>query len=213
MTRGGNWLAAEGEYRDFVESLSVSDPRLRNRDPKAIAQKIPWEDRDVRVVTLELAKDDSFGRAVEIRDSASLSRHLGGGDRQPGARTVYVLEGLGPGFIAVLGRHFALHPSIFLEHERCIVMNRRSQGESDGMPLPSVLLTREHVEMKYFELLRLDRPPESFRLVCGRTGRHIGVARAESTFTDTGIVRRKCSLWSRTTAQGGWECETFRRAL
>jgi hypothetical protein len=36
------WLAGESSYQKLTSSLCGSDPRLLNRDPKALIQKIPW---------------------------------------------------------------------------------------------------------------------------------------------------------------------------
>lgn len=201
------WLAAKGDYQDFVKSLCTSDPRLRQRDPKAFTQKTPWEDSGVRVVALDLESDGSFGKALEFKHPEKLNVHLSKFSSTPGKRSVYILEGTGPGFISVLGDHFSIHPSFFLEHERVIVMNRKAQGESDGLALPSMLETRDHLSMKYFEPLQFDKTPDSFRLVCGSTGRHIGVQRSDGEFLDVGIIRRKCGLWVRREQQGdGWDC-------
>ena len=201
------WLAAEGGYSDKVKSLCTSDPRLRQRDPKATTQKTPWEDSGVRVVTLDMEPDGSFGKALEFRHPEKLDVHLSKFSSAPGKRSVYILEGIGPGFTSILGDHFSIHPSFFLEHERVIVMNRKAQGESDGLALPSMLETREHVSLRYFEPLQFDKTPESFRLVCASTGRHIGVQRSDGEFLDVGIIRRKCGMWVRREQQGdGWDC-------
>jgi hypothetical protein len=208
MAKEGSWLASDGTYQDVIKTLCTADPRLRNRDPKAVTQRTPWQDRGVRAVHLALRPgSNTFEKPAAFSTPASLDGHLIKSVSKAGDRNVYILEGLGPGFVAVLGSRFGVHPSFFLEHERVIVMNRKSQGESDGIALPSMLETRQHLCLKYFEMLQFDRQPTSFRLVCSDTGRHIGVSRAESDFLDVGIVRRKCSMWTRRTEGGGWDCE------
>lgn len=215
--QAGSWLSTPGDYQDLVSALSTSDPRLRHRDPKALAQQIPWNHARARVVTLTVRPEDgTFGAATELRSAASLERHLASLDANPPPspspsprRNVHILEGLNPAFVSVLGNRFGLDPAMFLEHERVVVMNRRGTGQSDGTALPSVTRARDFVCLRYYELLAFDKPLESFRLVCGDTGRHIGVCWSEGNFTEVGIIRRKCTLWTRDNADGGWDCKFF----
>ncbi|TEA12432.1 hypothetical protein C8034_v005997 [Colletotrichum sidae] len=208
----GTWLA-DGEYRDFVQSLRHSDPRLRQRDPKASLQKINFTDKNVRVVKLSF-DNGTFTREDPFETPAELEDHFRTTASHRGRRNIYILEGLGPGFAGVLGEHFSLHPSFFVEHERVVVHSLNGEGESDGVQLPSVLQRRGHLQMKYYETVLFDKAPQSFRWVCAVTGRHIGVSRdfkwddSEDLddFLRVGIVRRKCGVWSRRTEGGGWDC-------
>lgn len=218
MEKDGGWLA-EGVYDDFVRPLCSSDPRLRQRDPKAQIQRIPFTDDGVRVVKLSLGDNATFSRTAQFEEPADLETHLHNNtaSQQQGQQTIYILEGLGPGFAGVLGHHFSLHPSVFVEHERVVVHNVNWTGESDGAQLPSVVRSRGHVEMKYYEVVTFDTRPTSFRWVCAATGRHIGVSREFrwdnspddefDRFLNVGVVRRKCGVWSRRTGSGGWDCE------
>ncbi|TDZ30685.1 hypothetical protein C8035_v001960 [Colletotrichum spinosum] len=171
----GTWLA-DGEYRDFVQSLRHSDPRLRQRDPKASLQKINFTDKNVRVVKLSF-DNGTFTREDPFETPAELEDHFRTTASHRGRRNIYILEGLGPGFAGVLGEHFSLHPSFFVEHERVVVHSLNGEGESDGVQLPSVLQRRGHLQMKYYETVLFDKAPQSFRWVCAVTGRHIGVSR------------------------------------
>lgn len=218
-----HWLAAEGPYRDYVASLQGADPRLRQRDPKATAQNTPWLHAQTRVAVLDLEADSAAfnePRYFTGAQSQALKDFLADGPAPPsdsdtGApgsapgdrRRVVILEGLNPTFIALLGQHFGLHPSIFVEHERVLVMNMNAGGENDGLPLPSALRPRDHMVMKYHEPMELEPIPSSFRLSCGSSGRHIATSRFNGVFSNVGIVRRKCSWWSKTREDGrGWEC-------
>ena len=238
---GASWLA-DGEYQRLVDALTASDPRLRRRDPKAVSQRIEWTDRGARVVLLEATGAGTMRRAEEFGDAASLAAHLarraaedadaaarrpGSPGRAPGTpaddtapprRSVYVLEGLGPGFVDALGRHFGLHPAVFAEHERVVVHNQTQAGESDGPALPSSLRGRRHLALRYYEVLAFSEAPRSFRWVCADTGRHVGVSRdlrwetnqkeEIDRFLDVGIVRRKCGVWHRVRRDGGWDCRS-----
>ncbi|WYZ41736.1 hypothetical protein EsH8_V_000631 [Colletotrichum jinshuiense] len=213
MEKDGVWLAG-GEYEGFVRSLSFSDPRLKQRDPKAKIQRIPFTDDGVRVVKLSL-ENGTFVRTAEFNEPAVLEAHFRNTASLRGRQNVYVVEGLGPGFAGILGERFSLHPSFFVEHERVVVHNLNWMGESDGVQLPSVIQSRGHLEMKYYEVVTFDRKPTSFRWVCAATGRHIGVSRdfrwdnspdEIDNYLNAAVVRRKCGVWSRRTEGGGWDC-------
>jgi len=217
----GRWLAT-GAYRDTVRSLTESDPRLRQRDPRAKTQKITYSDLGVRASVLEGQANGMFKTTAQFHNAAVLQAHLQRESLRTGSsqKRVYIVEGLGPDFVGVLGRHFSIHPSMFVEHERVVIHDMGWQGENDGLPLPSVLRTRTHLEMRYFEVMAFDRRPASFRWVCADTGRHIGVSRElkwdESQddvdqFLDVGVVGRKCGIWSRKRASGGWDCRSPKR--
>ncbi len=179
---------------------------MLNRDPKAVVQKIPWHNYG-RVVALQVQKDNLFGPAAEFTTAARLEEHLLARAPDPKRRSLYILEGIGPGFVGALGGYFHIHPSVFLDHERVIVMSNKPDGESDGIHMPSMLQTREHITFKYFEPLQFSEPPTSFRLVCGDTGRHIGISRSNDGYFDVGIARRKATCWRRQTEEGGWDCK------
>ncbi|KAK1724649.1 hypothetical protein CaCOL14_005505 [Colletotrichum acutatum] len=219
MEKDGGWLA-EGAYDDFVRPLCSSDPRLRQRDPKAQIQRIPFTDDGVRVVKLSLGDNGTFARTAHFESPVDLETHLHNNTAsqqgQQDQQNIYILQGLGPGFAGVFGHHFSLHPSVFVEHERVVVHNVNWTGESDGAQLPSVVRSRGHVEMKYYEVVTFDTRPTSFRWVCAATGRHIGVSREFQwdnspddefdRFLNVGVVRRKCGVWSRRSEGGGWDC-------
>jgi len=212
----GHWLS-KGPYQETVNRLCASDPRLRQRDPKTINIHVPFTDDDVRVSVLEAQEDNSFSTQAQYTTPESLEEHLASSVcAQPGRKAVYILEGLGPGFASVLGEHFSLHPSIFVEHERVVVHDISWRGANDGVPLPSTLRGgRAHLRMRYHEVMAFDVTPKTFKWACGVTGKHIGVSRElkwgdsvdeGDQFLDVGMTVRKCGVWSRRKADGGWDC-------
>ena len=73
----------------------------------------------------------TFGNPVP-HDPVSLKAHLDShGTPKAGEGRVFILEGLHPNFIAVLGAHFKMHPSIFVDHERIVVISPYTRQESD----------------------------------------------------------------------------------
>lgn len=209
--RDGDWLSSPGVYRDLINKLTVADPRLRSRCTKKLRQKIPWPQPNARLVVLEGGLDgSSFGKPVE-HDAASLNAYLKDQPATPAPakrRRVFILEGLHPDYIATLGGHFKMHPSMFIDHERVIVISPFNGQGSDTFGLPSAAQTMEHRTLKYFEPIALPRNVQGcFKMCCAETGRHIAVTRVKGRFLDVGVLRRKCTIWRREIPGGGWDCE------
>jgi hypothetical protein len=196
------WLSASGEYRELMGQL-LSSPRYR--DPKAESQETSWPNKHMKLVVLELQSDGKL-QASHEHTPQSLQEHFQN-VRSAHCSRAYILEGLHPDFISILGKHFGMHPSIFLDHERVVVNSAR---ECDTVVLPSLLKSREHCTMKYFQLFSLPENARGcFKMCCQTTGRHIGVTRVKGEFSNVGILRRKCSIWTRQTGPGQpWDCKS-----
>ena len=81
-------------------------------------------------------------------------------------------------------------------------------GEGGGIPfLPSAIHGRDHVSLKYHEPMLLSTLPTNFRNICDVSGRHIAVTRITGRLSEVAVARRKCTVWSRKTEAGGWDCE------
>jgi hypothetical protein len=216
--KDGDWLSGAGEYRNLIHSLCASDPRLRQRDPKSVKHHIPWSTTPGRVVTLEAYQRPesslAFKQTGAYDTPQSLKIHL---ETRPAddVQRVYILEGQNPNYVAVLGEYFRMHPSFFTEHERVDVIARGIGREGDAVVLPTMAVAREHFTLKYFELFRLpDCLRNTFWLYCAVTGRHIGATRFLGSFSEIGIVRRKCSVWRRQRQSNiGWDCKWFPKRL
>lgn len=210
--RDGDWLSSPGVYRDLINKLTAADPRLRSRCTMNLRQKIPWPQPNARLMVLEGGLDgSSFGKPVE-HDAASLHAYLKDQPATPAPakrRRVFILEGLHPDYIATLGGHFKMHPSMFMDHERVIVISPFNEQRSDTFGLPSAAQTMEHRTLKYFEPIALPRNVQGcFKMCCAETGRHIAVTRVKGRFLDVGVLRRKCTIWRREIpGGGGWDCE------
>ncbi len=212
--RDGGWLSTAGEYQDLISDLTTADPRLRQRDPGARGNPLPTNHANITV--FETNPNGIFDEGTEYSDARSFEASLVAepSSRDPDGRRVYILEGLDREFISILGSFFLIHPSFFVEHERVVVFSTWPSGESDTFLLPASATSRQHITLKYFELVCL--PPflhDKFALECAVTGRHIGVTRflepnrQETKFSPYGIIRRKCSIWTGKREGGtGWDC-------
>lgn len=183
-----------------------------NKPPPPAKVWKPWCRAKVRVLALQFGPDGSVSLPTEYTDASTLAASLvqDAALASHSSRSVYLLEGLSRDFVHVLGDHFQLHPSLFVDHERLTPLGDRQTGENGGLPfLPSATCGRDHVSLKYHEPLVLSQRPTSFRCLCDTSGRHVAVTRLMGEMSKVGVSRRKCTFWSRTTDAGGWKCTYF----
>jgi len=220
-SRESDWLSAPGPYQNLIATLCEADPRLRSKCETNIPRRIPWPNPRAKLVVLSGDSNMVFGEPVPY-DPRPLNAFLETQrDNQPNTTAwgrVFILQGIHPDFIAVLGEHLKMDPSFFLEHERFITSSMDIHQVSDTPALPGTARMRQHYTMKYYELVGLPKNAQGeFGVCCAVTGRHIGVSRVKGKFSDVGIMRRKCSIWRQTRPSGhGWDCELhtlFQRAL
>ena len=201
-------------YDEFRRSLCQADPRLKEPKQNTALQTstwVPWHQARPRVAAIHLDSNRCFGPATVYQDSNVLQAYLRQrtGSNATAQYSVYILEALSREFAAVLGSHFQLHPALFLDHERLVAFRNRATGEAGGIPfLPSAILDRDYVSLKYHEPLLLSTLPTEFRNLCEVSGRHIAVTKIMGRFSEVGVARRKCTFWSRKTEAGGWDCES-----
>jgi hypothetical protein len=158
-----------------------------------------------RVVTFGIKADDQFTPPIAYSNASDLQAHLQCCDKP--SRSIYLLEGLAPDFTSAIYKHFRPHPSVFSEHHRLVAFSKRATGESGGLPcLPSSIQGRQHISLKYHEALTICPRPTGFRNICQTTGRHLMASRTSDRFSEVLIARRKCTVWSRKTERGGWDC-------
>ncbi|KAI1374085.1 hypothetical protein F4677DRAFT_179406 [Hypoxylon crocopeplum] len=207
----GLWIAPDGEYQDLVRDLCGSDPRLCQPDEKMSGYEVHWSSRQCRVLALEFQHNGSDGATPvslpphEFRDAETLRRHFSEQQEQH-TNTVYIVEGANRDFVGVLGPHFNLHPSAFMEYERIrAVAGPPNQGQSTV--LASNYATRDYICLSYQELVLVPDPVRGkFRARCPDTARLIRGARLNGEFGKVGTVHRKCVFWSRTRpANDGWD--------
>lgn len=204
----GSWLSDDPQYQVWVEKLSSSDPRLRRRNPKGVLRRIPWPTPFTRMVVFEAnSAVKTTWQQTTFKDPAMFRESLST-PTDPNARRILLLEGQTPSYIGILGIHFGIHPTFFVDHERESIPEAfQTDGELEIIPLPSTL--NEHVSMKYYELLYLPPETRGFRLFCAETGRGLSTTRILGEFSDTGALHRRCSVWKRARAGGkGWDCKS-----
>ena len=188
------------------------DPRLKEakQNSSPTTTWLPWARARPRVVTIYLDKDGSLSPAAEYHDASVLHARLQEHQRSnaPSRRSIYILEALSREFITLFESHFQLQPTLFKDHERLVALYNRATGEAVGVPLlPSANNGRNYVSLKYHEPLLMNPLPTGFQNLCDISGRHIAVTKIIGKFSEVGIARRKCTLWSRENDHGGWDCK------
>lgn len=189
----GSWLSTPGLYQTCINSLCAADPTLRKCNNKAIERGMP------RVVILE-AQDEAIAHKLEITDPDELKVHFNQRtlETDPDRRLIYIVEGLSPAVVDILGSNFMIHPAFFKDHNKV-------SGKNETI-LPSIAVAKDYVNMEYSELIVL---PSGIRtsvgIRCAQTTRKVAVTRVFGDFSPTAMLSRRCSLWSSSeTSSRGW---------
>ena len=206
-TDDGRWLSAKGPYQDFIAKCCSLNPFLRKPDPRNHL----IESRTSRVSAIEFDDVQDVHR-VDFDDAERLSKYLEVQDgKTVHSRKLFILEGLDPNFVQVLGSYFAVDPSVILVQERYPRLNlwdRNHGGVVDPTVLPSDVKSNARFNISYPELRFFGDDLKYFRTVCLVTGRPILSIGFEGGPDPVGAVCRRCAFWSRKT-ETGWECKSF----
>jgi len=142
----------------------------------------------------------------DFRNTSDLRKHFENDIEGVPKRRIYIMEGLAPDYIDVIGSHFFMDPSFFLRQERTCVWSNDFTPTSDALSQPSLLLPKKEIHLQYCELRQFTRAVANDPYFCRRTGRHVGMTPARhAEKSTTGILRRKVSWWCRETVGGGWD--------
>lgn len=194
-----------GPYRDYIKALSGSNPGLKKADPNN--KDVPLRNGNALVVLLDAP---SIGQpdftTTSFKNASDLRNHFGNTSHEHNRRRIYMMEGLAPDYVSVIGGHFFMDPTFFQRQERTCIWSNDFTPVSDALPQPSLLNPDKSFHLQYCELRQFNKALENRYYFCTRTRRHVGMTapchKEEST---TGILRRKVSWWSRETAGGGWD--------
>jgi hypothetical protein len=209
LSEDGRWLCAEGPYRDYIAAWCGLNPNLRR--PDSNNRWSPLKTGNARVVMLEIEKGKKAQR-TDFSSATNLSAHLtlypaNTAAERPSIGRIYIMEGLAPDFIAALGDHFFMNPGFFMDQERTTEWGLSHEGCKRTNSLPSLVDPEEMFLLKYREL-RDFGAIDTFSMWCARTSRGISVTSNtrpdlyDLKFEPIGIVRRKCSFWSRSDEKG-----------
>lgn len=198
----GSWLSAPGPYRDLIRSLCASRPDLRSPD-KTNESEWPPTCYKPRIVALEM-QGNSVRECLESSDLRELDQHFREYKAKESAkkRIIYLLEGLDPEFISILGGHLMIHPILFTDH--LWWKSNSSTGHNiDNIALASS--AQDFICFEYFEDFWMNPDIDNNHLSnCLKTGRFAAENILGGDYTSL-TVDRKCSFWSSMlSANGSW---------
>ena len=209
----GAWLCDKGPYLDLVQKLCVADHSLR-RPNKVRRFAKEWQRGDSRVLCVQLSAGRP-GRLVQkrlfegLRGCQELREHMQNG-RPAGGRDhgmLYVMEGLAPDYVSVLGHHLGVPPSVFANQARVLISTGfLDDSESrNNVPLPSLREPKTHFSLVYPEARHRDNLfGHSFHDFRGNyAGNEVYTVTGD--YSETMLVRHTCSFWSRSRTLAGWE--------
>lgn len=159
----GSWLCTKGSYRNHIAAWCAVNPNIRAPDSKnqwspllignarvAMLELLPGKDvcRKDFSSSMELSKDLKSGLppSSNMAESTSLGRRC----------RIYILEGLAPDFISVLGEHFLMDPTFFMKQERTNLWGLPFEGINKTPYLPSGTEPENNFCLKYYELRNYD---------------------------------------------------------
>ncbi|KAF2261913.1 hypothetical protein CC78DRAFT_535284 [Lojkania enalia] len=205
----GTWLCEKGPYQKYIAALSKFNPGLKSPDP-ANKKHVTPKPNNATVVLLETENNGKPNfKKEQFKNLAKLKEHFDTTGKEHDKRRVYIMEGLAPEYVSVIGGHFFMDPSFFQRQERTCVWSNEFTPTSDALPQPSLLNPDKTFQIQYCELRHFKENMSNFPYFCTRTGRHVGMTnpRASEGFegSTTGILRRKLGFWCRKTGNSGWD--------
>lgn len=201
----GRWLCRAGPYQQYISASDNLNPGFQRPDPGNEAAPVHWRQA---AVTLLVVEDDSqtIHRSFYLKPGEDVSRlQTELRSRREGARSIWLIEGLNSDLVAVLGDHFRMDPSFFLDYERTSRWRRKPEEPSLLPSLPSAREPRRLFCLPYCEIRELRPMKEGYSITCADTGRSLWRTKWGHVWSGTCVVDRKCCFWSREVASGGWD--------
>ncbi|KAH8733044.1 hypothetical protein GQ44DRAFT_766108 [Phaeosphaeriaceae sp. PMI808] len=198
-----SWLCDSGPYQKYIAALSRSNPGLKKADPN---NKGSVKHGNAQVVLLDVSPTGPTGyrKRQSFKNSVELNNHFQAEPRDHDRRHIYLMEGMSPDYVSVIGGRFFMDPTFFMRQERTCVWSNDFTPVSDSMRQPSLLNPKKSFHLQYCELRQFDKALENRYYFCERTRRHVGMTAPRSDST-IGILRRKIGWWCKETANGGWD--------
>lgn len=125
-------------------------------------------------------------------------------------RNLYILEGLNPEFVGVLGANFDIDPTFFSRHKRTALWEGVHEGGNTSK-LPSADHASLGFMMEYCEILHFNEPPRGRQAMRNpHDNRHIDLSakpeHLESNLDKVGNMHRKASFWvNADRGDDGWD--------
>ncbi|KAF2477704.1 uncharacterized protein BDR25DRAFT_330394 [Lindgomyces ingoldianus] len=126
-------------------------------------------------------------------------------NRPVGSKNVWIIENINRDMVALLGGHFKMDPDFFLGYERSSKWRRWDHEPNLTPALPAQINSGKYFTLKYCDLRDFGPEIDSYSVSCADTGRHLYRTKWEGYWVSPSIVDRRCSVYRRTTENGGWD--------
>ena len=195
---------ASGDYRAQIAFLCNKYPSLRYPDRQS-----PIPKSASRVVSFDLSVDGEptrrdFEDPVALQSFLEATKGSGLAGRNT-SRRLFLVEGVEPRFVRVLGHYFDIDPLLIVRQQR--TASWESYHQSGNTPtLPSLFEPSRSLSIPYYELHYYPQGlPDRTEWRCADSGRQVSSSRLPGTFDRVGIVHRKASYWSQRRGNDGWD--------
>jgi hypothetical protein len=119
-------------------------------------------------------------------------------------RVLYLLEGMNPDYVTILGATLQVDPAVFARHQRT-GFRWSGQKAGDTPRLLSLVDPAYSFNLDYQELLYFPGGFDQYFLRHAESERHIRATSVAGHFEKVAAVQRKASFWARPQDGGGWE--------
>jgi hypothetical protein len=193
----------KGPYGSFVSSMRYRNPILAKLDEVLTRQGPSAEDGRAAVIELH----DSHVAVHRPRTSSELLDYMANLEQAPPPscnRRLYLLEGLPPNYVEILGSRLRIDPDVFARQIDCGYLSILKDARDIPL-LPSHPTSKHSFSLRYHELRDFGENIDSFELICANQPRRISTTKWKGKFDGIGIVRRKVTFWSRMNGAEGWD--------
>ncbi|KAL6919687.1 hypothetical protein FSHL1_003666 [Fusarium sambucinum] len=199
----GTWLSSEGPYLNLIKKSCTRQPNLELPDGRNRAVLL-CDRQNIRASLFELETENQIPPPTEFPSFVDLQKHFK--DPRPNAcRRIYLVEGLNPQVVALLGESLNIDPIFFVTHERTSTYLRWPYEPNLAPCLPSLIDGSQSFTANYYDIRALSEQLGTFSVACAESGRDALRTKLGKEWEPTVILHRKCSFWKTTfTNENDW---------
>ncbi|WXC41208.1 hypothetical protein QX201_001024 [Fusarium graminearum] len=189
----GTWLSSEGPYLNLIKQSCARQPNLELPDGRNRAV-ILCDRQNIRASLFELGTENQISSPTEFPTFVDLQKHFKH-PRLDACRRIYLVEGLNPQIVALLGEQLNVDPIFFVTHERTSTYLRWPYEPNLAPCLPSLLDGGQSFTASYYDVRVLSEQLGTFSVACAESGRDALRTKLGKEWEPTVILHRKCSFW------------------
>ena len=187
------------EYIKYVESMRHRYPNLGRFCDTMASKKAKNTMQQSRVAVVEIREEGGMEQTV-FDSPGDLDGYMEGSSPRYKAckHRLYVLEGLGPAYVGVLGSRLRMAPFVFAEQTLRGGTRKEQATILPSQHGPETFFTMQYVELHIFP----DAQINNLGACCTYQDRKIWTTMVNSKLDEVGHVHRIASYWSRQEADG-----------